>query len=59
MAPALHGHEGGSTRNLKSSLLEADRYREEYREVAEIYALIKVNIVGIINSTNWSPTIHG
>jgi len=28
-------------RNLKSSLLEADRYREEYREVAEIYALIK------------------
>ena len=29
-------------RNLKSSLLEAERYREEYREVAEILALLKV-----------------
>merc|ERR1739838_1175798 len=28
-------------RNLKSSLLEAERYREEYREVAEILALLK------------------
>ena len=30
-------------RNLKSSLLEAERYREEYREVAEILALLKVS----------------
>merc|ERR1712179_563838 len=28
-------------RNLKSSLLEAERYREEYREVADILALLK------------------
>merc|ERR1711874_363165 len=28
-------------RNLKSSLLEAERYRGEYREVAEILALLK------------------
>merc|ERR1712179_14541 len=28
-------------RNLKSSLLEAERYRQEYREVAEILALLK------------------
>merc|ERR1711974_145086 len=28
-------------RNLKSPLLEAERYREEYREVAEILALLK------------------
>ena len=31
-----------ANRNLKSSLLEAERYREEYREVAEILALLKV-----------------
>ena len=29
-------------RNLKSQLLEAERYREEYREVAEILAMLKV-----------------
>ena len=29
-------------RKLKSSLLEAERHREEYREVAQLYALLKV-----------------
>merc|ERR1712062_792635 len=40
----LHAKLGELTtdnRNLKSSLLEAERYREEYREVAEILALLK------------------
>ena len=29
-------------RNLKTALLEAERYREEFREVAELLALLKV-----------------
>ena len=40
-------------RNLKSSLLEAERYREEYREVAEILALLKVYKIHIWTKDKW------